>query len=97
MQVLENHAFIILDEREKHPEKTMAELYDPVRMPDGLKSAHNRMDVEVENCYKTGDFEDDFETSQAQGRFADITKFIEWHFSHNPSFEICGLGKVLLD
>jgi hypothetical protein len=42
---LEDHVFNVLDEREKHPEKTMAELYDPDKMPEGLRQAHHEMDV----------------------------------------------------
>jgi len=36
---------IIGMEREKHSEKTMAELYDPDKMPDGLKKAHQDLDI----------------------------------------------------
>ncbi|MCF6345682.1 MAG: N-6 DNA methylase [Thiomicrorhabdus sp.] len=45
---LEDHVFNVLDEREKHPEKTMAELYDPDKMPKGLRQAHHEMDLAVE-------------------------------------------------
>lgn len=33
---LESHVFKVLDERELHSEKTMAQLYDPDKMPKGL-------------------------------------------------------------
>ena len=58
---LEDHVFKVLDEREKHPEKTMAELYDPDKMPDGLKQAHHEMDVAVEQCYRKQPFKSDEE------------------------------------
>jgi hypothetical protein len=30
----------------------MAELYDPDKMPDGLRQAHHEMDLAVEQCYR---------------------------------------------
>jgi hypothetical protein len=47
---LEDHVFRVLDERELHPEKTMAQLYDPDKMPTGLRQAHRDMDLAVENA-----------------------------------------------
>ena len=44
-------AFRILEEREKYSEKTLAELYDPNKMPAGLKEAHRLNDEAVERCY----------------------------------------------
>jgi len=58
---LEDHVFNVLDEREKHPEKTMAELYDPDKMPDGLRQAHHEMDLAVEQCYRKQPFKSDEE------------------------------------
>ncbi|MBL7005214.1 MAG: class I SAM-dependent DNA methyltransferase [Gammaproteobacteria bacterium] len=58
---LEDHVFNVLDEREKHQEKTMAELYDPDKMPDGLKQAHHDMDLAVEQCYRKQPFKNDEE------------------------------------
>ena len=58
---LEDHVFKVLDEREKHPEKTMAELYDPDKMPDGLRQAHHEMDRAVEQCYRKQPFKSDEE------------------------------------
>lgn len=55
------HALNILSEREKHPEKTIAELYDPKKMPEGLREAHRNLDVTVESCYQTKSFESDEE------------------------------------
>lgn len=53
--------FRILEEREKHPEKTLAELYDPDKMPDGLKEAHRLNDEAVERCYRSTPFNSDEE------------------------------------
>ncbi|MEA3547699.1 MAG: type IIL restriction-modification enzyme MmeI [Thermodesulfobacteriota bacterium] len=58
---LEEHVFNILDERELHSEKTMAQLYDPDKMPDGLRQAHHEMDMAVEKCYRSRPFNSDEE------------------------------------
>ncbi len=51
----------ILEEREKHPEKTLAQLYDPDKMPEGLKEAHRLNDEAVERCYRSTPFNSDEE------------------------------------
>ncbi|AJJ47393.1 class I SAM-dependent DNA methyltransferase [Francisella tularensis subsp. novicida] len=53
--------FNILDEREKHSEKTLAQLYDPDKMPAGLREAHHRLDLAIEQCYRKKPFESDEE------------------------------------
>lgn len=58
---LEDHVFKVLDERELHSEKTMAQLYDPDKMPAGLRLAHHEMDVAVEQCYRPQPFKTDEE------------------------------------
>jgi len=58
---LTEHAFNVLDEREKHSEKTLAQLYDPNKMPQGLKEAHHQLDLAVERCYRTKPFVSDEE------------------------------------
>ncbi len=60
-KALEEHVFAVLDERELHPEKTLADLYDPDKMPDGLRQAHHEMDVPIERCYRKKPFKDDTE------------------------------------
>lgn len=55
------YVFTILDERAKHPEKTMAQLYDPDKMPKGLKQAHEELDRAVEQCYRLQPFTSDTE------------------------------------
>jgi type II restriction/modification system DNA methylase subunit YeeA len=58
---LNQHVFNILGEREKHPEKTLAQLYDPDKMPDGLREAHHKNDLAIERCYRSKPFENDEE------------------------------------
>lgn len=53
--------FAILDEREKHSQKTLAQLYDPDKMPEGLKKAHHELDLAIERCYRTKLFANDEE------------------------------------
>jgi hypothetical protein len=53
--------FRILEEREKHPEKTLAQLYDPDKMPQGLREAHRLNDEAVERCYRSTPFTSDEE------------------------------------
>ncbi len=58
---LEEHVFKVLDEREAHSEKTLAELYDPDKMPEGLRLAHHEMDMAVEQYYRSRPFKSDEE------------------------------------
>lgn len=53
--------FGILDEREKHSQKTLAQLYDPNKMPEGLRKAHYTLDKAIEQCYRPKPFESDEE------------------------------------
>jgi hypothetical protein len=60
-QELEQCVYRILEEREAHSEKTLAQLYDPDKMPDGLREAHRLNDLAVERCYRSKPFESDEE------------------------------------
>ena len=60
-ETLNQYVFAILDERAIHPEKTMAQLYDPKTMPIGLKQAHKELDEAVERCYRLQPFTTDTE------------------------------------
>ncbi|MDD4519668.1 MAG: N-6 DNA methylase [Alphaproteobacteria bacterium] len=51
----------ILAIREKYSEKTMAELYDPDKMPKDLLDAHHSLDLVIEQCYKKAPFKSDEE------------------------------------
>lgn len=46
-ETITTHVYNVLEEREKHSEKTMAELYDPDKMPEGLREAHHHLDLAV--------------------------------------------------
>ena len=53
--------FNILDEREQHSEKTLAQLYAIDKMPEDLKEAHHQLDLAMEKCYRNKPFENDEE------------------------------------
>lgn len=48
---IESAAEDVLVTREFYPDKTLAELYDPDKMPQDLREAHERLDDIVESCY----------------------------------------------
>jgi len=58
---LEQAAEAVLMAREYHTEKTLAEMYDPERMPANLREAHSRLDRMVESCYRPVPFHSDEE------------------------------------
>jgi len=58
---LDEAAFRVLDVREYHSEKTLADLYDPDLMPDNLRQAHQRVDEIVDGLYRKKAFETDEE------------------------------------
>ena len=48
---IENTAQAILDARANHPEATLADLYDPLTMPQDLRKAHHANDQAVDKAY----------------------------------------------
>ena len=58
---IEEAAEEVLLVREDYPGKTLAELYDPDKMPDDLRDAHHRLDLIVESCYQDKPFANDEE------------------------------------
>jgi hypothetical protein len=50
-QEIESAAKKVLITCEYYPEKTLAELYDPDKMPQDLREAHAKLDDIVESCY----------------------------------------------
>jgi len=58
-EMISTHVFNVLAERENHPEKTIAQLYDPDLMPPGLSQAHQDLDTAVEKCYRSRPFGSD--------------------------------------
>jgi hypothetical protein len=53
-EALSRHTRNVIREREQHSEKTIAELYDPDKMPEDLRRIHKDLDEEVEMCYGLG-------------------------------------------
>ena len=51
----------VLDVRDEHIGKTMADLYDPDKMPDDLREAHRQLDLAVDSCYRKKSFDSDSE------------------------------------
>ena len=49
----------VLITRAGHPEKTLAEMYDPDKMPQDLRDAHNALDGIVDSCYPGYPFAND--------------------------------------
>lgn len=60
-QEIEQAAEEVLLVREEYPGKTLAELYDPDKMPQDLRDAHHRLDLIVESCYRDTPFANDEE------------------------------------
>ncbi len=60
-ETLNLYVYDILDARGLHSEKTMAQLYDPDKMPQGLRQAHQALDRAVEQCYRLQPFTTDTE------------------------------------
>jgi hypothetical protein len=53
---IETAAQAVLDERAKHPDSTLADLYDPLTMPPGLVKAHQTLDRAVDAAYGRTNF-----------------------------------------
>ena len=51
----------VIEAREYHSEKTLAQLYDPDQMPDNLQRAHAELDKSVEQLYQQKPFANDDE------------------------------------
>ncbi|MEI7502020.1 MAG: type IIL restriction-modification enzyme MmeI, partial [Paludibacter sp.] len=58
---IEQAAEDVLMARELHTEKTLAQMYDPDKMPENLREAHTRLDLIVESCYRPAPFHTDEE------------------------------------
>ncbi|WP_308234543.1 DNA methyltransferase [uncultured Prevotella sp.] len=56
---IEEAATNVLLARANYPEKTLADLYDPDKMPEGLREAHEELDRIVESCYPGAPFAND--------------------------------------
>lgn len=60
-QLIENLAQNVLLVREYYPDQTLADLYDPDKMPEDLRKAHHELDLAVERLYRKKPFENDEE------------------------------------
>ena len=58
-ETLTQRALRVLDVREYHSEKTLAELYDPDLMPGNLRLAHKELDDAVDALYRKSGFASD--------------------------------------
>jgi hypothetical protein len=61
----------ILLVRENHSEKTLAEMYDPNKMPEDLRQAHHELDFAVDKLYRSKHYNSDEE------RLADLFALYE--------------------
>lgn len=55
-QKVETAAQAVLDTRDKYPESSLADLYDPLTMPPDLVKAHQILDKAVDLCYRPQPF-----------------------------------------
>jgi len=58
---VEKAAHAVLDAREKFPDSSLADLYDPNTMPKVLTDAHRHLDSVVDKCYRAKPFESELE------------------------------------
>lgn len=49
----------VLQARENHSGKTLADLYDPDKMPEDLRQAHRDLDLAIDRCYRSHPFKSD--------------------------------------
>ena len=60
-EAVEAKAQAVLDARAKFPQSSLADLYDPLTMPQALQKAHAELDKAVEACYRKAAFHTDRE------------------------------------
>ena len=53
---LHEQALEILSIREEYPELCIADMYDPIKMPENLKRAHEILDAALESAYQSAPF-----------------------------------------
>lgn len=59
--LLSERAFAVLEAREHHSDKSLAQLYDPEKMPGELREAHQFLDSAVDQLYRKRPFQSDEE------------------------------------
>lgn len=75
-------AMQVLAIRERYPEKTMADLYDPKKMPNDLRAAHHELDLTVDAVYRAKPFANDEERLEVL--FALYEKMLAEESSKSP-------------
>jgi hypothetical protein len=55
-KAVETLAQAVLGVRDKYPDSTLADLYDPLSMPADLQKAHTQLDRAVDRCYRSQPF-----------------------------------------
>ena len=68
---LNNSARNVLFARANHPDLTLAEMYDPDKMPEDLRKAHEENDILVDKLYRSTPFQTD------EARLATLFKLYE--------------------
>ncbi len=58
-KTIEKLAQIVLDTRQKYPNSSLADLYDPLTMPWDLVKAHQKLDTAVDKLYRPTPFTND--------------------------------------
>ena len=58
---IEAKALEVLDARENHSDKTLTTMYNPAKMPEDLRLAHESLDYVVEKVYRKKPFDNDEE------------------------------------
>lgn len=76
----------VIEVREKYSEKTLAQLYDPAKMPLDLMEAHHQLDLAVEKCYRSKPFDNDEE--RLEYLFKLYEQMIEEEKSNGTLFEM---------
>ena len=61
LDALETYAKDVLNARKKHPNSTLADLYDRRAMPSELRRAHRALDRKVDRMYRSSGFKSDQE------------------------------------
>lgn len=61
VSAVESAVQVVLDERAKHADSSLADMYDPLTMPPGLVKAHNALDKAVDKCYRGTKFASEME------------------------------------
>lgn len=83
VEALEGHAWEILAQRESHPGRTIAWLYDPDTMPTNLLDAHRALDEAVERIYIGRPFRNDTERLEHLFEvYVDMTSTAEMEAAH---------------